>query len=142
MSQIQDEFAIQKAISLYSQTASLGEWDRVVTAYLPDGTWEIPHLELKFAGQDAIRGALVQFFNAMEYVLQINAPALIEIDGDTAIARSGIRECGKTRGRDEGFEFLGIYADRLVRTADGWKFARRVFEGLGTHYFPLLPAEQ
>ena len=29
-------------------------------------------------------------------------------------------------------------ARELVRTADGWKFALRIFQHLGTHSFPLL----
>ena len=75
----------------------------------------------------------------MEYVLQINTPALIDIDGDSARATSGIRECGKSAGKDEGFEYLGIYNDTFARTADGWKFRTRVFEGIGSQ---LLRADQ
>ena len=138
---MQDETAIQRTINRYSQAASLGEWDEVLTTYLPDGVWEIPHLGMRFEGHEAIRGALAAFFETMEYVLQMNAPAVIEIDGDTATARSGIRECGKSAGRDEGFEYLGLYVDRLIRTADGWKFAQRIFQGVGTHYFPLVAAQ-
>jgi hypothetical protein len=62
------------------------------------------------------------------------------VEGDTATARSVIRECGKFSGRDEALEVLGLYADVLVRTADGWKFAERVFEIRGMHSFPLSPA--
>jgi ketosteroid isomerase-like protein len=138
---VQDEAAIQRTITRYSQAASLGEWDEVLTTYLPDGVWEIPHLGMRFDGHAAIRGALSAFFETMEYVLQMNAPALIAIEGDTATARSAIRECGKSAGRDEGFEYLGLYVDRLVRTADGWKFAQRIFQGVGTHHFPLVPAQ-
>ena len=137
---MQDEFAIQQVLNTYSQYASMGHWDMVLPTYLPDGVWEIPHLGLRFAGHAELRGALENFIAGMDHVLQMNSPALIAIDGDTATARSGIRECGKMAGRLEGFEYFGIYADRLVRTADGWKFALRVFEGLGTNYFPLLPS--
>jgi ketosteroid isomerase-like protein len=138
---VQDEAAIQRTITRYSQAASLGQWDEVLTTYLPDGVWEIPHLGMRFAGHEAIRDALAAFFETMEYVLQMNAPALIEIAGDSASARSAIRECGKSAGRDEGFEYLGLYVDHLTHTADGWKFAQRIFQGVGTHYFPLLPAQ-
>lgn len=68
------------------------------------------------------------------------AAGLIEVDGDTATARSGIREGGKLKGRDESVDYYGIYADTLVRTAEGWKFSKRVFEGIGTLNFPLAPA--
>jgi ketosteroid isomerase-like protein len=135
-----DEAAIQRVISTYSQHASLAEWDAVLALFLPDAVWEIPHLGMTLDGAAAIRGALTGFFAEMDYVLQLNAPAVIDVDGDRAAARSGIREAGKSRGKDEGFEFFGLYDDRLVRTADGWKFAHRTFRGVGTHYFPLHPA--
>ena len=134
-----DELAIQKTISTYSQTASFADWDQAVGTYLPDGVMEVPHLGLVFSGRDAVKEGLMGLFSTMEYVLQLNSPALIEIDGDTATARSGIRECGKTRGRDEGFEFFGQYVDTLVRTAEGWKFSKRVFRLIGQHNFPLSP---
>ena len=35
----------------------------------------------------------------IEYLVQINAPAIIAVDGDTASARSLIRECAKFRGQ-------------------------------------------
>lgn len=136
-----DEAAIQRVISTYSQHASLAEWDAVLALFLPDAVWDVPHLGLTFEGHTGIRGALTGFFAEMDYVLQLNAPAVIDVTGDTATARSGIREAGKSRGKDEGFEFFGLYEDRLARTADGaWKFAHRTFRGVGTHYFPLVPA--
>jgi hypothetical protein len=64
---------------------------------------------------------------------------LTQIKGDTATARSVIRECGKYAGRNEGLEVLGFYADKLLRTPDGWKFIHRVFELRGMHNFPLSP---
>jgi len=139
---VQEELAIQKVINTYSQAASLGEWDRALATYLPDAVWDIPNLGMKLEGRDAIRSTLIAFMDTMDYVLQINTPALIEVSGDTATARSGIRECGKTKGKEEGFEFLGMYVDRLVRTAEGWKFEERIFDGIGTHYFPLVAPEQ
>lgn len=136
----EDDYAVQRVINAYAQLTGRGDWEPVVALFLPDATWEIPHLDLRFEGVEAIRGALAMLAGDLEYVLQLNSPALIEVTGDTATARSGIREAGKRKGKDEGFEFLGIYADTLKRTADGWKFKRRVFEGIGTQYWPLSPA--
>lgn len=134
---MEEEWAIQKLLTTYSVSASRGDWDAAVTTYLPDGVWAIPHLAMRLDGHAAIRGALTGFFAEMDYVVQLASPALITITGDTATARSNIREAGKSRGHSEGFEFFGQYADRLVRTTKGWRFAERVFEHLGTHYFPL-----
>jgi hypothetical protein len=79
------------------------------------------------------------FVAMMDYFVQMNTPATIEVTGDKAAAHSVIRECGKFAGRDEALEVLGFYADELVRTAEGsWKFARRTFTSAGLHRFTLM----
>lgn len=138
--QTTEEFSIQQTINRYSEGASRADWDQVLSTYAPDGVWEIPHFGAKFAGHGAIRDALMHFTGPMEYIVQINAPALIDVHGDTAAARSVIRECGKFTGQNEALEVLGFYADSLLRTAAGWKFTRRVFEVRGMHRFPLVPS--
>ncbi|MCW1430023.1 nuclear transport factor 2 family protein [Novosphingobium sp. JCM 18896] len=135
----EDDYQVQRVITAYSLLTGRGDWDPVLALFTEDGVWEIPHLGLRFAGHDAIRAALAQLSADLEWVLQHNAPALIEVNGDTATARSGIREVGKLKGRDESVEYCGIYADTLVRTSDGWKFARRVFEAVGTIKAALVP---
>ena len=138
---MEDQRAIQNVLNTYSQNASLGNWDTVLSLFLPDAVWEIPHLGMKLEGRDAIGGALKAFMGEMDYVLQLNSPATIEVSGDTATASAGIREAGKSAGKDEGFDFFGLYLDTLERTGDGWKFRTRVFRGLGTSYYPLTKGE-
>lgn len=134
----QDEAAIQRIINTYSQYASKGDWDRVLPLFLPEAVWEIPHLGMKLEGIQAIADTLNLFKGTMDYVLQLNSPALIEVDGDNASATSSIRESGKTAGKDEAFDYFGFYADTFTRTADGWKFSTRLFEGLGSQTYALL----
>jgi ketosteroid isomerase-like protein len=135
-----EEYFVQRTLNRYSEAASRADWDAVLSTYLPDGVWEIPALGAKFAGHASIREGLMRFAGPMDYFVQVNAPALITLDGDSATARSVIRECGKYAGRDEALEVLGFYADRLMRAAEGWKFAHRIFELRGMHGFPLQPA--
>jgi ketosteroid isomerase-like protein len=134
-----DDFSIQQTISRYAEGASRGDWVQVLSTYMPDGVWEISSFGAKFEGHQAIQDALRQFSDPMDYIVQINGPALMQIKGDTATARSVIRECGKYAGRNEGLEVLGFYADKLLRTPEGWKFTHRVFELRGMHNFPLSP---
>jgi ketosteroid isomerase-like protein len=135
---LQDEAAIQRVINSYSQYASKGDWDRVLPLFLPEAVWEIPHLGMKLEGLEAIAATLTMFKGTMDYVLQLNSPALIEVDGDAARATSGIRESGKSAGKDESFDYFGIYADTFTRTAEGWQFRTRVFEGIGSQTSALL----
>jgi hypothetical protein len=134
-----DEFSIQQTLNLYSVHASRADWDRVLATYLPDGVWEVPGLGARFEGLEEIRSGLLRFSEPMDYIVQVNTPAVIAVAGDTATAQSVIREAGKFSGRDEALEVLGLCQDKLVRTSEGWKFAERVFEIRGMHSYPLLP---
>jgi ketosteroid isomerase-like protein len=136
---IEDEMAVQRVINTYAQNTGRN-WDAVIALFLPDATWEVPHLGLVFTGLDEIRGALLMLAGDLEWVLQLNSPAIVDVAGDTATARSGIREAGKRKDADQCAEYFGIYADTLRRTPDGWKFARRVFEHIGTQHALLAAA--
>jgi ketosteroid isomerase-like protein len=133
--------AIQQLLNTYTEAASRGDFDTVISTFTEDGIWEILAFNARFEGAANVKAAQMGFAEPMDYLVQINAPGVIKVDGDTATARSAIREGGKFRGKDESLEVLGHYADKIVRTQDGWKFAHRVFELQGMHRFPLLPAE-
>ena len=135
-----DEALIQQTLNLYSVSASRADWDRVLTTFTPDAVWKVPVFDATFAGLEAIREGLLRFSGPMDYIVQVNTPAVITVDGDTATAECVIREGGKFSGRDEGLEILGLYRDRLARTAAGWKFVERIFELRGMHSYPLAPA--
>lgn len=134
-----DEIAIQQVLNRYTEGASRADWEQVMATFTPDGIWEVPALAVQHQGHAQIQAAMAGFVEHMAYFVQINSPAIITVDGDKASARSVIRECGKYADRDEALEVLGTYDDELVRTEEGWKFARRTFRSVGVHSFALLP---
>jgi uncharacterized protein (TIGR02246 family) len=136
-----DALAIQQLINAYHEAGSLGDYERMIATYAPDAIWEFTSSGKQFVGYDAIRDAVAMFTGRLQYVAQINAPATIAVHGDTATARSSIRETGKFAGLDEGVEAFGVYHDMLVRTDDGWRFARRTFDLRWQHRVAILPAQ-
>ncbi len=133
-----DEIAIQQTLNRYTDGCNRADWQQVMATFLSDGVWEISGAGAH-QGHSAIQAAMTGFLEQMDYFVQVNSPAVIDLDGDRASARSVIRECGKFAGRDEALEVLGGYVDELVRTESGWKFARRIFTSNGVHRFALLP---
>ena len=134
-----EEFAIQQTLNAYSDAASCGDVEQLVSTYVADGVWKVPAVELQCSGHEEIRQASLALQAPMAYMVQLNSPARIQVDGDRAITRSVIRECGKYTDRDEALEILGTYEDELVRTKEGWKFKTRLFLLAGMHTFPLNP---
>ena len=128
-----DKAEIQETISLYHEAASKLDFDQLMGTFLPHAIWEVPSLEISTQGRDNIRSVMETLMAPIEYLVQINAPAVIVVDDDTASARSMIRESAKFRNRAGLVDVVGQYVDRLERTPSGWKFARRTFAVLGTH---------
>jgi SnoaL-like domain len=134
-----DEVEIQQTISIYHEGASTADYDQLIATFLPDGVWEVPGMEISIQGRDNIHSAMTALMAPIEYLVQINAPAVIVVDGDIASARSLIREAAKFRDRPGLMDVVGHYDDDLERTSDGWKFARRTFTILGTHMSAATP---
>ena len=128
-----DELEIQQAISLYHEGASKADYDQLVATFLPDGIWEVPAMKIRSQGHDDIRSTVSAIMAPIEYLVQINAPAVVVVDGDKASARSLVRESAKLRDHPGLMDVVGQYRDELERTSDGWKFAHRTFTILGTH---------
>jgi ketosteroid isomerase-like protein len=132
-----DEVAIQQTLNRYTDGASRADFQQVLSTFTPDAVMETGGM--RFEGHAAMEAAMAGHVAAFAYIVQLSAPALIQVVGDRATARSVIRECCKYADADELLEVVGTYSDELVRTADGWKIARRSFTQLGAHSVALLP---
>lgn len=134
-----DEQAIQQIINRYTLGVSQPDWDLAIGTFAPDGEWHVVSSGLTLTGRSAIAKGMQGFRGIFEWFVQINAPAVIEVEGERARARSVIRENGKFAGRDEAIMVCGVYADDLVRTSEGWRFARREFHGAGSFHHAITP---
>jgi len=134
-----DQLEIQQLHNRYSEGCSRSDWDQVMATFTSDGIWEVPPLGAIYRGHTQIQQAMAGFVKRFDYFMQINSPAVIAIDDDTGTSRCVIRECGKLVGRDQLVDVVGFYNDKLVRTADGWKFASRSFTSAGMHFLALQP---
>lgn len=134
-----DEFAIQQVLNTYTYNATIGDLPAMVATFAPDGVWEVPGAGIAMTGHEAILAAAKGITGVLEYMTQMNSPAIIKVDGDRATAKSVIRECGKYAGRELHLEVLGAYEDELVRLPEGWRFARRRFTTVGMHDYTTAP---
>jgi ketosteroid isomerase-like protein len=132
-----DEIAIQQTLNRYSEGVGR-DWEQTIGTFLPDGVWDVKVLGKRWKGHAEIRQAIKDITAPVDYILQINAPSVITVSGDTATARNAFREYGKFAGKNESLEILGYYADTLKRTADGWRFVERVCTLHAMHNVPIL----
>ena len=134
-----DKAQIQEVLNIYSDGASRRDFDQVIATFTAEAIWEVADTPHHFVGTDAIMGAFRAFTATTGYLVQMNAPGVIMVDGDRATSRSTIREVGRYSDRDELFDCVGTYFDSLVRTPDGWRFTHRRFVTHGISSWPVLP---
>jgi hypothetical protein len=92
-----------------------------------------------FRGWDEIEQMYVRSSEFLESAAHFVTNEQIELDGDTATARSYVQcwtwlresaALGNVRPAD--YVFVGVYHDTFRRTPDGWRISGRVMKQLGT----------
>lgn len=125
------EWDCARLINLYANLNDSGRWEEVAALYADDGAMARPA-----APDQLIRGreTILESFLARpaRYARHVVANIVVEVENaDAARAESRIllftAKAGAGDGLPElsGLPLVGEYRDRLVRTADGWRFAER-----------------
>lgn len=120
LARLMDERAIERMIVDYATFNDAADWDAVAAMYVADGRMSRPTAPDDFIeGADAILAA----FRARpaRRSRHIVANIRVNVAGDAATASSQIL-LFTAAGQPP---LVGTYADRLVRTAEGWRFAER-----------------
>ncbi|CAB4927439.1 unannotated protein [freshwater metagenome] len=101
--------------------------------WAPEGHWiidpptdfelQLPRAEIATIFGDAMTANWASF-------LQLVHGTVVDIHGDHAHARSYLTEIAVPREGDFGYRNHGQYLDDLVRTDEGWRFARRHYRYL------------
>jgi uncharacterized protein (TIGR02246 family) len=124
---IADRVEIEALRAEFTDAIMTRDYDRFASLFTADGAWRIPYIDVEHVSRDAIRAAIERMQDLWEYFVQVVHAGTVEVDGDRAAGRAYVTEFGNMRdGRSE--LNVSVYHDRYQRTADGWKFAERVFE--------------
>lgn len=119
---------IQQQLNRYSDAVNRRDWKAFASLYAEDALWEgTGDLVMRFEGRDVITRGFAGLIEPMSMFIQMNAPAVIEVDGDRASARTTIHELGDVPAAGTRFEIYGRYEDELVRQRGTWLFHHRRF---------------
>ena len=117
-----DKDAIRELLHQYCFCMDEGRFEELGRLFADDGEWIAPYRQAR--GPADITAWLTQSVPAspkrMHYVMN----TIIALSGDTATARSNYLVVVEGPSGPEA-SVCGTYADRLVRTGEGWKFRRR-----------------
>jgi ketosteroid isomerase-like protein len=117
-----DRIEIQELVHRYCDALCRRDREAWVATWAEDGVWNVGRGEV--VGQDALSEAFLRIMELFEHVLQIIHNGEASVDGDVARGRWYITEYGLTAKGRRTF-YIAHYDDAYLRTAHGWRFARR-----------------
>jgi ketosteroid isomerase-like protein len=121
-----DEIEINRLLAAYSHAVMRLDPAGAAAVYAEDGVLSAfngPDI----VGRTMIEATFVKVFAPVRFLIQNCGAVVIEVDGDRARASSSVSELLQSKGSDQVSCCFGNYDDDLVRTADGWRFAKRRF---------------
>lgn len=134
---VADRFEIEALRGEFTDAGYARDYDRLASLFTPDGVLRMPHIDIEFAGPDEISAGVQRLQGFWEFFIQNTHRGTVDLDADTAVGRTFVTELGRMQ---DGSSHLNhsVYHDRFQRTADGWKFAERVYE---VRYVDTSPLE-
>lgn len=125
---VADELAVRQVTAAYSDAVTARDYDTFASLWAPEGVWVVPGL-VETVGGEAAAAQLKALVEPNEFLMQLLHGGQVWVEGDSARARWLLQELGRTAD-GQGLHFAGVYQDELVRTGEGWRFAKRHFEFL------------
>jgi hypothetical protein len=135
--QLLDRRAIEDVLNLYSYCVDTQQVDRLVDeVYAPDGVDD--HGEGDVVGRDALQAWFEEVLSHLAASAHNITNVSIELDGDSATARSNLTAWVWTKAKRDGnplrpadYVIVLTYVDTLRRSESGWRIQRRELEPNG-----------
>lgn len=116
----EDREAIRDLLARYTYAGDRGRVAELAACFAEDGTFEFPGASARGPAEVAASLSGGAAMPGRTFVRHHITNPLIDLAGDTATARSYFAVWS-----NNGPDHSGTYNDRLVRTAQGWRFAHR-----------------
>jgi hypothetical protein len=126
MSNLEDEAAIRRLITIYSQLLDDGRYDEWTDLFTKDATFSV--WDRTFVGRDGVREG-IEGLRPPYPGKHVAFATIVEIAGDTALAWTDFVSLADTGpgewGRSYGIATAARYYDEVVREGGRWRFAAR-----------------
>lgn len=122
----EDRLDIIDVLVRYATGIDRRDWPLFRTVFTDDCVLDYGEIG-KWNGVDAVTEFMDQSHAMAGHTMHRLSNHAITVDGDTATARTYIDGLILAQDNNSGVNAVGFYDDELVRTAAGWKIARRRF---------------
>jgi 3-phenylpropionate/cinnamic acid dioxygenase small subunit len=126
MTEADDRQAISDLLVRYATGIDRRDWPLLRTVFTDD--CEVDYGEIgAWRGADAVTEFMAQAHSMAGHTLHRISNQAITVDGDAAVARTYVDALVMLGDNLSGVNGIGFYDDEIVRTAAGWRIARRRF---------------
>lgn len=128
--EVADRLAVADLLAAYADSVTRMAPDELRDLFLPEATWTVTGYG-EPSGHDEIVTFLARLLEAWSGIVHVVHHGRVAFDAHDPDAATGwwvITEEGLHGG--EHVRFVGVYHDTYRRTADGWRFATRRYDGL------------
>lgn len=122
----EDEHDIERVLVRYATGIDRRDWELFRTCFTDDVRADYEGLE-PWHSADEITAFMAERHADMGHTMHRLSNLAIEVDGDTATARTYVDAVLMASDGQTGLNPRGFYDDELVRTPDGWRIAHRRF---------------
>jgi hypothetical protein len=124
---VADRVEIEALRGEFTDCAMMRDRARLAGLFTTDGVLRMPNVPVELTGREEIRAGGEKLQEQWDFFVQTYHPGPIRLDGDEATGRAYIQELVRLLDGRQGLNYA-IYHDRYRRTAEGWRFAERVYE--------------
>ena len=129
--EVSDRIEIQDLLVRYARAIDAQDYALLDTCFTPDA-----HVDYTTSGgtkgsYPEVRAWLKKALAQFDAMMHLVGNSVVELDGDTARARTYVYNPMGKAGADGHVEFFTVvadYVDQLVRTSEGWRIVERVEE--------------
>lgn len=127
MSDVEERQRIADLLARYAIAIDSRDWDLFRTCFTPDVLADYGDIG-RWNGVEEITSFMVEVHTGPS--LHRLSTMAISVDGDRATARTYVEALVLMADQRTGANSSGYYDDEIVRTADGWRIARRTHTGV------------
>ena len=119
---LEDEYAIHQLVARYADAVNRRSEADWAATWAEDAVWNLT--QASASGRDNIVAMWVGAMANFPFVAQLVQNGTVEVTGSTASGRFYITEHLKFADGNGMFN-IGVYQDKFVKTAEGWRFQER-----------------
>jgi ketosteroid isomerase-like protein len=124
---LEDRIAIQELVARFAHCSDYGDWARLETLYTPEVVTEMEGIQIQYRGiKEQVAHAKESDRLAEGKNRHFNFNVIVEEEGDEIVANYAFMNVNAGH-KPMGAQIVvtGRMRDTVVKTADGWKIARR-----------------